>query len=267
MSFPGGRFTLDPGSNIPLPANTTATGAYTYDRAFSRWLPVPRDWVSPDGARFAYGDQDGAIHVVDVPSGADRKLVDAGSVGDATRRWTVLDVENGAIYLSAVPRTGGFSSGLWVAAIGDGTVRRIVDHGNWQAVDATTAWGSPDMVEGAAGEATLLRLDLKAGAATDWFHHGQAQLVVLGPQGSGALVMVATQSSTEVWAVDGPGSAAKVYSGPGPQATDALRAIGTGVKDDHGLWLGSPEGLLLYSQGAGFRRMSSAAGWVGGPCY
>lgn len=268
VTFPGGRFTPEPASNVPLPANTVSTGAYTYDRAFSRWLPVPRDWVSPDGTRYAFSDRDGVVHVVDVASGADRRLVLAGGVIDPSERWTVIDFESDAVYLTASPRQGGFPIGLWVSSPTDGSVRQLADRGYWQALDPTAAWGTPDAPTSAgAGDATLLRLDLKTGANVAWFRGGAAQLVVLGLDGASPLVMTTTAGSTEVWSVPAPGSSTKIYSGPGQEAQAALRVIGTGVKDAHGLWLGSPDGLLLYVQGTGFRRMSSAAGWVAGPCF
>jgi hypothetical protein len=268
VNFPGGRFTADPGSNVPLPANTVTTGAYMYDRAFSRWLPVARDWVSPDGTHYAFSDRDGAVHVVDVATGSDRQLVGSTGTLDPARRWTVLDYENDAVYLGASPRQGGFPSGLWAVDLARGNVRQLSDHGFWQIVNGEAAWGSPDMggAASAGAAATLLRVDLKSGATSTWFDAGEGQLVLLGVDTQGPLVMITKAQETEAWLVSAPGSARKVYSGPSQDVPGSLRVSGTGVRDAHGLWLGSPDGLLLFVQGAEFKRMSSAGGWVGGPC-
>ena len=68
VSFPSGAVTIDPAGK---------GGAY-FDRAFSRWLPVARDAVSPDGAHYAYvdlGDQGVFnVHVVDVRTGTNHVL-------------------------------------------------------------------------------------------------------------------------------------------------------------------------------------------------
>src|SRR5215475_3877115 len=66
VRVPGGAFTADPAS------------LGTYDRAVSRWLPVFRAWVSPDGTKYAWseyrtatGPVTGIVHVVDAASGAE----------------------------------------------------------------------------------------------------------------------------------------------------------------------------------------------------
>ena len=54
-----------------------------FDRAFSRWLPVGRQAVSPDGTHYAFtdlGQQDQfVIHIVEVASGQDHAVPIAAS--------------------------------------------------------------------------------------------------------------------------------------------------------------------------------------------
>ncbi|HEV2027073.1 MAG TPA: hypothetical protein VGS16_00905 [Candidatus Dormibacteraeota bacterium] len=72
VSFPAATASLDPQGRPPV----DHWGLY-YDRAFSRWLPVPRQAVSPDGKHYAYGErgadqtQVARMHVVDIVSGTD----------------------------------------------------------------------------------------------------------------------------------------------------------------------------------------------------
>lgn len=270
VTFPGGKFVLDQASNVPLPANTVLTGGYTFDRAVSRWLPVPWDWVTPDGSRYAYTDRAGAVHVVDVASGSDRSLDFAqGAVAiKPDEKLVVLDFSKEGIYLMAAPASGGFPHGLWLADPAGGGVRQLTDQGSWQRVNNGAIWGNPTPGAGAGAQAggdSLARLDLKAQAIGSWYQRAGTQLIVVGFDGDHPLAMISTPASTEIWAFSGPSNGMKVYAGPGQDAPGALHLTGPGVWDSHGLWLGSPEGLLLYS-GGGLKRLSTATGWVGGAC-
>src|SRR5712691_11967409 len=74
VTFPGGNYQPDPKANVTLAHSSSFPLSKSYDKAVERWLPVPRDQISPDGKHFAYADLppvDGSpVHVVDLPSGA-----------------------------------------------------------------------------------------------------------------------------------------------------------------------------------------------------
>jgi hypothetical protein len=270
VTFPGGKFVLDQASNVALPANTVHNGAFTFDRAVSRWLPVAWDWVTPDGSRYAYTDRAGAVHVVDAASGSDHLLAFAqGAVAiKPDETLVILDFSTEGIYLMAAPALGGFPRGLWLADPATGAVRQLTDQGSWQRIDSGAVWGSPIPRADAGaqtGGVSLIRLDLKALAIASWYQRAGTQLVVIGFEGDHPLAMISTPGATEIWAVSSPANAVKVYAGAGQDAPGALVLTGRGVKDSHGLWLGSPDGLLLYSGGV-LKRMSTADGWVGGAC-
>src|SRR5258706_4085972 len=99
-------------------------GSVFYDRAFARWLPVPRTSVSVDGKRFAYGEGNayqntgGKLHVVDVATGADTVIYSGGKV------YSVVDFAAEGIYMTgAAPE--GHPPGLWLQKTTRGSPPRI----------------------------------------------------------------------------------------------------------------------------------------------
>src|ERR1700736_2077056 len=63
IDFPSGTVTPDPAAaevgSLVRPGRELVGSFYVhyYDRAFSRWLPVTQNSVSPDGAHYAYTDR------------------------------------------------------------------------------------------------------------------------------------------------------------------------------------------------------------------
>lgn len=85
LIYPGGLLSTDPSGDMVLDGTRYRTsaqpylygggpGAGTYDWQRRRWLPSPPRSVSPDGLRYAYPSEFGAIHIVDVLTGADRNV-------------------------------------------------------------------------------------------------------------------------------------------------------------------------------------------------
>src|SRR5258708_28412258 len=71
ISFPSRSVTIDPSGN----------GGFFFDRAFSKWLPVRREAVSPDGTHYASVLPDlkqgvSIVQIVDVASGREAGLPD-----------------------------------------------------------------------------------------------------------------------------------------------------------------------------------------------
>ena len=57
LTFPGGQFAADATSSVSVPgpaAGGRKSFGLTYDKAYKKWLPVPYDWVSPDGSKYVY---------------------------------------------------------------------------------------------------------------------------------------------------------------------------------------------------------------------
>jgi hypothetical protein len=86
VTFPAGTFSLDPASKVGSDGNWYGL---TYDRAVSKWLPVPRAWVNPKGTFYVYADDGG--NLVEVNAGSGTTTVIRQGFGAPTR---LVDVEN-----------------------------------------------------------------------------------------------------------------------------------------------------------------------------
>src|SRR5215831_6454768 len=71
LTFPQAAFTADPSSAV----KTDTSYGLSFDRAVAKWVPVPRSWVSPDGARYAYWDwQTHSVQAVAIATGTETIL-------------------------------------------------------------------------------------------------------------------------------------------------------------------------------------------------
>ena len=223
---------------------TAPAGSVFYDRAFAKWLPVPRTSVSPDGRRYAYGEGSvyqgtgGKLHLVDVETGVDRVIYSGDFV------YRVVDYAAEGIYLTAAPPEG-YSRGLWLQDPAGGAARLISSAVVAPAVGGGAGWGlefnkadpnpGPGGLEGPMNQ--IVRIDLSSGAATSWFYRPGTTLYFLGFDRAGNPFVSATneQGAWEVWQVASRHTAAKAYAGTGPQVPTLLAAV-----DSHGVWFDSP---------------------------
>jgi hypothetical protein len=264
ISFPGGNFTADPRSAVTVPSPSPGTpspppqmGQYqgwwgtTYDRAYSRWLPVPFAWVTPDGTRYAYPGQTGGVYVQNISNGTEVELGD-GKV------WTVIDVEATGVYAVT-----GASGGLWFLNF-SGTVTQVIATGYWQAVAAGFGFGTPtSSVPNGAGN-TIMRLDLSNGTTTDYFSRQGVQSYVQGfdPAGN-PVIYVQGLGGVEIWIGTAPNVATEIANLNGSN----FYPNGPLVSDIHGLWIGGSNGIALHVTGAGWYAMSNIGGQLAGGCY
>lgn len=266
--FPGGKFVADPASNVvipnvPTPSPQYGPGGYqpgnffglTYDRAYSKWLPVPRQLVSPDGARYVYTSPD-SVFVVNVVGGAKTEL-GAGS-GHA---WNVFDVDSEGVYANAQQTTSLAPAGLWLLPF-SGAPHQITATGYWQAVGGGAAYGfeAPSVPTGAVQR--LLRLDLKTGATSTWFDNLPLGNVlgfdvqghpILSLQGNPQQVVVLTRVNQELI----------LYNGDPPNFY-----VSWGVMADrNGIWLASGNGLYIHRAGTvQLELVSAVTGPLAGSC-
>jgi hypothetical protein len=251
LTFPDQVLTVDPAASV------------FYDRAFSKWLPVSRVQVSPDGRRYAYAaNADGGasfagtnLHVVDVATGADR-VVYSGST-----TYTVVDFASAGIYVTSIASPFSATHGLWLQDPSGGQPKLISSEILEPAVGGGAAWGlhlnaadpSPGTggVEGAGNE--VLRFDLHTGASTPWFYRPGARVWILGFDPAGhAFVRVVTEANvTEpigLWLVQSQSQAIRLFAGNGPDPSQL------GAVDNHGVWFDSfrwsPNAIWLYAGGS-----------------
>jgi hypothetical protein len=256
--FPSGSFQPDPASavTVPSPSPSASSTQYsqgwwglTYDRAYSRWLPVPQAWVSPDGKQYAYPGSPDGIYVQNLASGTQVEL------GEGTP-WSLLDVEANGVYA-----VKGQTGGLWLLSF-TGAVTTITTSGFWQAVGGGAAYGTiTSSVPSGAGN-TILRLDLNTGSTTNYFAMPRFVSSVAGVGVNGKpVVFVQGPIGLEIWTETAAGmtgialiNSSNFYPNQPP------------IGDGHGLWLAANKGIALYVYGQGWSWMSDIGGQLAGGC-
>ena len=106
VTFPGGSYQPDPKASVSLPHGPSGFPlSKSYDKAVERWVPVPRDDISPDGKHYAYADlppvDSSPVHVVDLPSGISHAFNPGAPPTDSL--WMAVDYENEGVYLTSQP--------------------------------------------------------------------------------------------------------------------------------------------------------------------
>ena len=240
-----------------------------YDRGLSKWLPVWRESVSPDGKQYAYSQIEGnayqnagsKLHVVDVATGVDT-VIYSGNIA-----FGVVDFAADGIYLTpAVPE--GRPRGLWLESLAGDPPRLISSTVIAPAVGAGAAWGvdfntadpspGPGGLEGPMNR--VLRIDLSSGAATPWFYRPGANIYTVGVDANGHPVVSADfapsptdpngRDTAELWLVTSATSATRLFVGTGVPYPSRLVAI-----DSDGVWFDGAYGngggtVWLYAGGS-----------------
>ena len=276
VSFPSGVVTIDPAGK---------GGAY-FDRVFSRWLPVARDAVSPDGAHYASVDLGDPgvfnVHVVDVRTGRDHVLREKGS-GFSFQPF-VFDYASEGIYIGQ-----GFERiqpGLWLVAPTTGAMRQVSKVGGLQVSAGRGVFWSgeinradPNPIQVPSSAGTLPdqvdRLDLKSGTkAVWWYQPGKGvRIVALDIHGHPLIrVYFATppvppktdpidHSATELLVALDSKTQRSIYKG------QLVESLGGTISDTHGVWFGSPQGIYLYSDTRGLLKVSDLPGGPANGCF
>jgi hypothetical protein len=294
ISFPSAHFEVDPTGGALVvsdgqvnPIRRTTAQPYlqgagrfwgrevSYDQATKRWLPVPREFVSPDGLRYVYITTIGPpntpagspyvskAHIVDAASGAERThdLPGIPVIG------VVVDFAANGVYITS--GWEGLPNGLWRLNPDDGSFGKLTDKPGVVAIQDGVLWtfylknvearyptGYP--VD------TVRRIDLSGGGAADWFSPG-VPIHPFGLDGQGRPLIAAypylradgRDYAADVWQISAPGQARKILSHwSGAQS----------LSDSHGIWLGTERGLYLYDEATGLRKVAIDAVVALGPC-
>lgn len=281
LVFPGGTFITDPASNIsplptssPNPASPSPVGwegltpPLSYDRAFSKWLPVPASWVSPDGSRYAYPTAN-AIYVQNVPSNTHLVLGEG-------QAWSIVAVLEEGVYASAPD-----AAGLWWLPY-SGSPRQISARGYWEAATAEAAYGTEDRVDPLGAPNTgIIKLDQLTGAISRWFARANSQDIVVGldRQGHPIVQVYFGAYGQEIWMTTGPSTGIPMGRSGVWYQTGWLDNQEVPVSDSHGIWFAAavPDasmlpsgsqnaGTFLFVPGSGTYGMSKRGVRVLGPC-
>jgi hypothetical protein len=271
LTFPDGTFQPDARGNVQLPGYPSPPFFWkSYDKAFERWLPVPRDSISPDGQHYAYADAAGAgggVHVVDVATGANHLF--QPSAAD----WAVLDYEAEGVYIATQPSGPAPPSGLWLLdPSGQHALRQIDNSHAWQYISGGGAWATADPLtgHGPGPGSRLLRLDLQSGVITSWYKRTDVEFVVTGADGAGHPLLQTKTSTNELLLVSAQDSATVLPPAEGSVVPSLSNYIHP-VTDAHGLWLGDTGGMVsLYMPTGGIEqvaRVGSSDVLVAGGCH
>lgn len=269
IAFPSSSVTIDPTGN---------NGRY-FDRAFSRWLPVGRQAVSPDGTHYAFtvlGEQQDqfVIHIVDVGSGKDQIFpITAGAAGIMPQN-IVLDYAAEGIYL--VQAFEGPIPGMWLFDPSTGSLHLMTKVLVQVSVGGSIFWfgvvnpADPKPVRGImrVEPDQIWRLDLKSGRQIIWLDRPGTGLQVIGIDARGRPLTRAVHDGRNnldptaelVLSLD-DATQRSVYKGP------IAASLSGGITDDHGVWLGSPQGIYLYSDTGGLQKVSDQPGYPANGCF
>src|SRR4029077_432207 len=102
-----------------------------------KWVPVPTNWVSPDGNHYAYVSD--GLYAVNAGDGTQTELREG-------RTWNIVGVQNAGVY-AGDQNVGG----LWLFPY-SGTPHQVTTTGYWQGANATPAYGTwtPAVPQGAS---------------------------------------------------------------------------------------------------------------------
>src|SRR3984893_2770062 len=272
IDFPSGTVTTDPAApevNSLVRPGRDLYGYYPtfyYDRAYSRWLPVSRKAVSPDGAHYAFTDRPlinppgpltrATLHVIAVKTGVDT----AFDGGDWTAPYVVLDYAPEGIYLTT---DYGVYIGLWLLDPTAGTVTRIANQLNVQgSAGSNVFWvgtHNPSDRHPVTGSAPnqLERLNLVDGSRAVWFYRPGSSVHFVGQDASGGPIVIVSGVR---------GSELRLLLSPGIDRSigidgDRVPVISDPISDNHGTWFGSPDGIFFYSQANGVQKVSNQPGY------
>jgi hypothetical protein len=268
ISFPSRSVTIDP----------TGNGGFYFDRAFSTWLPVGRQAVSPDGTHYAFtaqGQQDQfAIHVVDVASGMDQTFpINASAAGIMPQNF-VFDYAAEGIYL--VQALEGPIPGMWLFDPTTGSIRLMTKVLVQVSVGGGIFWfgalnpADPNPVRSRMRVESdqIWRLDLKVGRQIIWVDRPGTGLVVIGVDRQGRPLTSAVHDgrnyldpTAELLLSLDDATQRSIYKGP------IAASLSGGITDDHGVWFGSPQGIYLYSDAGGLQKVSDQSGYPANGCF
>ncbi len=281
ISFPAGTVNFAPGPQNHYSQQQVSwpyipSRGFYFDRAFSRWVPVPRGAVSPDGKHYAYmlaGER--AMHVVDVATGSDQAFP-AVPAGSTPERYIALNYASEGLYLGLGYE--GSVRDLWLMDPTTGAIRKVADLDDIRAIDGSAVWtgsfnpADPNPAPGGLRKSanSVDRFDLVTSARTTWLYMPGTALGVVGLDQAGHPILESSHGSDdlEVQLLTGSGTAQLIFGGPRRQLENlgGTMSFGGPIADNHGVWFGSSTGIYLYAPTVGLQKVSNQAAYPGNGC-
>lgn len=239
----------------------------TFDTSAGRWVPAHDRSISPDGSRYAYVDHrqppDFQLHVVDVATGRDRIVPLLAGF------WAVLGFTYEGIYVRQSYEGSG--PGLTLVNPDSGSVRTIFSDSAVSLVAGHVAWittrnesdtlPQPPGMGGSSNE--VQSRDLITSQRTAWIYRPGSDL---GPvaAGNGSIVVSGRdRASNFLLVVSAPGQAVPITF---PETGDISSFTGGLVAAANGWWLGSLDGVYLWTPRLGAVLVSEVKAALAGTC-
>lgn len=256
----GVRTTAPPALSGPSPGY--------FDRSAGRWLPVDgAEAMSPDGARYAYvvgyPPSPSVVHVVDVASSAERLLTLPSGF------WAIVAFGTDGIYFHQSYE--GLGPGLLRLDLNTGTYKSLLGDVTVVRLDGSTAWTQarnpadklpePPGIGGSSNE--IRKRDLVTGKTTAWFYRPGTSLGVAAVVNGAPIVSVYDGASVSYWLVSSANQAKQISF---PFTTEPFPSIRGFIGDAAGIWIGSQDGVYLWTARTGSVLMSEVAARPAGTC-
>jgi hypothetical protein len=230
-------------------------------------VPAGNSTISPDGSRYAYiyytQPFQGELRVADVATGGYRALPLSngpnGLIG-----WT-----NDGIYVHASYE--GVGPGLWLVNPDSGAIRQLFSDSVVHLVSGHVAWtvarneSDPMPDPGGIGPShnEVQSRDLITSQTTTWLYRSGSDLYVAGATSGSIVVSGRERGSGFLLLVTSPGQAVPINV---PETGDPV-PLSTGlIADANGWWLGSLDGVYLWTQHTGAILVSESLAAPAGAC-
>lgn len=272
-----------PGSSLPTAGNGYGSDASwasfedlgslgtTYDWVLHRWLPVRRQFISPDGSHYVYTEfgESNRIHVFDIATGSDQVVFQQGRfVATAYEHLGITLVHIGP-QITQMGQQALEPDGVWLLDPTTGHTRQVNADGKyWGDVSSGFAWRR----EGSS----LLRLDLSSGDVSTWAQWPGLDVWVIGFDAAGNPVVDTRHSDLivepliEEWVAarqNDPTMFLSVTNSAQPTEHGIEGfSVPTAIGDEHGVWLEVTWGLYLYSASE-TQKISPLTGKLVGGCH
>lgn len=268
---PAGGFTTDTSTRMSTSQTNPPLTGYlpaTYVSSAKRWVPAGDSAISLDGSRYAYVEYsapfEGKLHVVDLAIGRDRTLpLEKGP-------WGLIAFTAEGIYMHAVYE--GTGPGAMLVNPDSGSVRKVLADVVVHAVTGQLAWTSvwnpadtlpqPPGIGGSNNE--VQSRDLATSQKTTWLYRPGANLFVIAATNQSILVHGYSVAGDSLWVLGAPGQPVPITV---PGSDDPMPVAGTpAVAYGNGWWIGSLDGLYLWTAHTGAILVSESTASPAGAC-